>query len=105
MNATSLLDTRRSTTRRNTPTLVVTPLRHHFPHDAAPHEENHKGKTGEELEESEKEEAKSDSSKAEASVSSSSLSPAADNLYCPTRMFKVVFIGDSGVGKTTFIHR
>ncbi|XP_063885413.1 protein split ends-like isoform X2 [Scylla paramamosain] len=91
VTVTSLLDIRRSTTRRNTPTGVVTPLRHHFPLDATAEEQP---RTREEVHED-----------TEESEACATRSPAVDDLYCPTRMFKVVFIGDSGVGKTTFIHR
>lgn len=93
VRVTSLTDIRGSTNKRNMPTGVVTPIRHQLTVDVTAEEQP---RTGEEVQHN---------TEKEACVVRLPRNPAVDDLYCPTRMFKVVFIGDSGVGKTTFIHR
>lgn len=65
-----------------TPTLITSPFLHLYPHK--PKEENNQ----EELEDT-----------------GESETVAETLLYRPSRMFKIVFIGNSGVGKTSFINR
>ncbi|XP_050713753.1 mucin-12-like isoform X2 [Eriocheir sinensis] len=108
----TLITETRPRPRRSTPTQIVTPLRHQHPLIAAQEERQGAGVPEEEpREERAKEEAAGRIGQTEGATALSLLprsrpAPDADSLlYCPTRLFKVVFIGDSGVGKTTFIHR
>ncbi|XP_045104970.1 uncharacterized protein LOC123500331 [Portunus trituberculatus] len=94
LNPNMTITIRSSTNRRNMPTGVVTPLRHHFLMDATAEEQPRMGEDVHDVTENSK-----------ACVDRYLGNPAVNDVYCPTRMFKVVFIGDSGVGKTTFIHR
>lgn len=65
-----------------TPTLITSPLLHLYPH------KQEEGKNHEEEE-----------------VTGDCETVAETLLYRPSRMFKIVFIGNSGVGKTSFINR